>query len=205
MAQSNTPARRTQAERKETTIAAIMDATIAALDEVGYGRTTVQQIATRAGVSAGAIFRHFPSRLDVIVEAAEEVGRRQVAEFLELMSTASVEGTPPIRVILAIFHTIARAPYGTLWDELSVHARTDPELRERLTPTVVRLMDAINGVSAAFPAIADRDPAEAKALRNLTISVFSSEFRFRMTDDDPHLSDATIDLLTKVAHSLGID
>jgi AcrR family transcriptional regulator len=189
VAQSNTPARRTQAERKETTIAAIMDATIAALDEVGYGRTTVQQIATRAGVSAGAIFRHFPSRLDVIVEAAEEVGRRQVAEFLELMSTASVEGTPPIRVILAIFHTIARAPYGTLWDELSVHARTDPELRERLTPTVV----------------ADRDPAEAKALRNLTISVFSSEFRFRMTDDDPHLSDATIDLLTKVAHSLGID
>lgn len=195
--------RRTQAERREATIAAILDATIEALDEVGYGGTTVQQIATRAGVSAGAIFRHFPTRLDVIVEAAEEVGRRQVAEFLALL--ASYDEVPPIRTILQTFQTIARAPYGTVWDEVGLHARTDPELRERIVPTIAGLMEAINTVTEGFPAIADRAPAERKALRNLVLAAYSSEFRFRMADDDPALPEATLDLLEKIAHGLGID
>lgn len=198
--------RRTQAERRETTIAAIVEATIAALDEVGYGRTTVQQIATRAGVSVGAIFRHFPTRLDVIVEAAEEVGRRQVGEFLRLVSERSADGDlPPVRQVLEIFQTIARAPLGTVWDELGLHARTDPELRERIVPTLEGLMEAIDAVIDGFPALADRAPAERKALRNLVLAAYSNQDRFRMADDDPCLPAATVDLLERVAHALGID
>ncbi|MEV6426910.1 helix-turn-helix domain-containing protein [Nocardia sp. NPDC051463] len=40
---------------------------IAAIGEEGYQRATVQEICGRAALSAGAMFRHFDSGLDLIV------------------------------------------------------------------------------------------------------------------------------------------
>ena len=69
------PARRTQLQRREQTIGRIVDATIDALCELGYARTSVTEIGARAGVSQGGIFRHFDTRLDIVVAAAAEVPR----------------------------------------------------------------------------------------------------------------------------------
>ena len=76
-----TPPRRTQQERRETTIKKLLQATIDSLREVGFVRTTVKEICKRAGVSHGALFRFFPSVLDLVLAASEEVGRRHIAEF----------------------------------------------------------------------------------------------------------------------------
>ncbi|HEX7823912.1 MAG TPA: TetR family transcriptional regulator, partial [Mycobacterium sp.] len=48
---------RTQQERRETTVAGILGATIDTIIEVGYARATAALIAKRAHVSDGAIFR----------------------------------------------------------------------------------------------------------------------------------------------------
>ncbi|MFE3276408.1 helix-turn-helix domain-containing protein [Nocardia sp. NPDC059239] len=45
----------------------LLHGTIAAIGEVGYQRTTVQEVCRRAGLSAGATFRQFDTRLDLIV------------------------------------------------------------------------------------------------------------------------------------------
>ncbi|MGW0249584.1 helix-turn-helix domain-containing protein, partial [Nocardia goodfellowii] len=70
-----TTARRTQAERSATTIAKLVDATIEAIEQVGYHSTSLGEISSRAGVSKAAIFRHFDSRMDLVVAAADEVRR----------------------------------------------------------------------------------------------------------------------------------
>ncbi|MGB6181142.1 MAG: helix-turn-helix domain-containing protein, partial [Rhodococcus sp. (in: high G+C Gram-positive bacteria)] len=61
--------RRTQEQRRTDTIARLLDAAITSLAEKGYAATTVNEVVTRAGVSSGALFRHFPTRLDVMVAA----------------------------------------------------------------------------------------------------------------------------------------
>src|SRR5680860_399919 len=73
--------RRTQQERRDATMAKLLDGTIAALAEVGYARTTIKEICDRAGVSQGALFRYFDSRAALMAATAAEVGNRQFAAF----------------------------------------------------------------------------------------------------------------------------
>src|SRR5215813_6778413 len=75
---TSSPARRTQRQRREATIAKLLDATIDALIDVGYTRASIREICLRAGVSDGGLFRHFQSRLDLIVAAADHIAEREL-------------------------------------------------------------------------------------------------------------------------------
>ena len=55
---------------------ALIDATLALVEERGPENTTVRDAAKRAGVSPGAPFRHFPSRKALFTAVAEEAMRR---------------------------------------------------------------------------------------------------------------------------------
>src|SRR5262245_39193440 len=93
------PPRRTQRERREATIAALVDATIESLLDVGYAGTTVKEICTRAGLSHGALFRFFPSVLELVLAAGREVGRRQISSFEKSFARAR-KGPDPIGAAL---------------------------------------------------------------------------------------------------------
>ena len=60
--------RRTQAERRAATIERLVDASIAVLAESGYAGASVKAICDHAGVSQGALFRHFETRLELLVQ-----------------------------------------------------------------------------------------------------------------------------------------
>jgi AcrR family transcriptional regulator len=53
--------------------AAVLEATLATLDETGYGRLTLEQVARRAGTTKPAIYRRWPSRQRLVLAA---LGRR---------------------------------------------------------------------------------------------------------------------------------
>ena len=59
--------RRTQGERSAATVAKLIQATIEAIVEVGYAGASTREICDRAGISQGGLFRHFPTRRDLIV------------------------------------------------------------------------------------------------------------------------------------------
>ena len=69
---------RTQQQRREDTIARLLDASIDTIIEVGYARASAAVITKRAQVSDGALFRHFPTMGDFMAATAHEVGRRQL-------------------------------------------------------------------------------------------------------------------------------
>lgn len=123
--------RRTQAERSRATRERLVEATIEAIAEVGYHRASLGEICTRAEVSRGGLFRHYDSRIDLVVAAAEEVGRRHLAGF-------EAQRGPHVTIEdeLRFARGRVRDATNAVWLELLVAARTDSDLRERLEPAV---------------------------------------------------------------------
>jgi AcrR family transcriptional regulator len=131
--------RRNQAERSAATREALLDATIACLVEEGYAKTTTTRVAERAGVSRGAHLHHFQTRGALVAAAVEHLARRRGDELL-----AAADELPAGRERTAAALDLLWASYanplfqGAL--DLWTHARTDPELRERLV-AVERALD----------------------------------------------------------------
>jgi AcrR family transcriptional regulator len=131
MTGSATRKHRTQAERSERTRELLLDATIECLVELGYARTTVQEICQRAGLSRGAQQHHFTTKAELMTSALEHLFKRLSDEILSGELPAG-----PERVEAGI-DLLWRAYSGTLSTaavELWVAARTDPELRRTLLP-----------------------------------------------------------------------
>lgn len=125
--------RRSQAQRSAATREALLDATIECLVQDGYANTTTSRVAERAGVSRGAHLHHFQTRNALVAAAMERLAERRHAELL-----AAAERLPSGRERLVqgldlVWSGYASPLYQAALD-LWTHARTDPELRERLAP-----------------------------------------------------------------------
>ncbi|MGN6609703.1 MAG: TetR/AcrR family transcriptional regulator [Jatrophihabitans sp.] len=137
------PRPRTQVERREGTRAKLIQATIGAIAEVGYHRASVGEICVRAGVSKGGLFRHFDTRTDLVVAAAEEVGRRHLESFAAIRGPQTTLDDE-----LLFVRDRIRSAVNSVWLELLVAARTEPELRDRLAPAITRFYDGIEAAAS---------------------------------------------------------
>ncbi len=180
------PARRTQAQRRAETIDALINATIEAIAEVGYHRTSLGEVCQRSGISKGGLFRHFASRLDLVMATAEEVCRRHFAAFDSFRA-----GDQPLETIdlLRFARTQSRDPANSVLFELLVAARTEPDLRERLNPLLVCLYGSIEDRAiAAFAGQGIPDDV-VRLFTTSALHMFDGESIFRHTYPRPELEE----------------
>jgi AcrR family transcriptional regulator len=144
--------RRTQTERRATSTAKLIDATIESILEVGYSRTTVREICKRAKLSDGALFRLFPTLLDLILAAVSEVGQRQIAQF-ETRFTEASNGAAPLITALSVLREMCRSKNNVVFYEMIIAARTDPALRRKLTPEMEAYKASIRAAADRLPGI----------------------------------------------------
>ncbi|MDR7085667.1 AcrR family transcriptional regulator [Aeromicrobium panaciterrae] len=190
-----TAPRRTQTQRREATMSAVVDAAVAALGEVGYARTTTNEIARRAGVSQGGLFRHFESRLDVILAAADAVRARQFVDFrtgLESMTTFDVAE------VVRLLRRATRAPINAAWYELLVAARTDAELRQRLEPLAQRYHEEIIELGRALPIAASIPPAELDTIVLGIVHMLDGEALTATVHPHPEQEDIRVEQLVRM-------
>lgn len=132
---TETPRRRTQAERTAATRTVILDAAVDALVEIGYAATTTQEVNRRAGVSRGALLHHFPTRESLVVAAVGHLVERRLTELLSRPRT----GDEGLEILVEAFS-------GPLFDaalELWVAARCDVNLRTAIIPLEQQVSDAL--------------------------------------------------------------
>ncbi|MFE3600214.1 TetR/AcrR family transcriptional regulator [Streptomyces sp. NPDC059142] len=77
MAESKAP---DSSRRSDRSRRAIHDAALALVTEIGYARTTIEGIAARAGVGKQTIYRWWPSKAAVLLEAFLDLGERTARE-----------------------------------------------------------------------------------------------------------------------------
>jgi len=75
--------------RPAETRASLVAAARSLLEEGGYAAASVQAIADRVGVSAGALYRHFASKAELFVEVFRDAARHDLAAIDE----AAADGT----------------------------------------------------------------------------------------------------------------
>lgn len=133
----------TQAERRQRTRHAILEAAARVLVARGEQGFSTSAVAAGSGFSNGALFRHFPTRKDLVVATVEHV-LAQIRHGYQAQVTALAP--EPDQVDPALY---MEAVFDLIWTaasderllavfELYAQARTDAELRQGLEPIVAR-------------------------------------------------------------------
>ncbi|WP_019972788.1 TetR/AcrR family transcriptional regulator [Mycobacterium sp. 141] len=186
---------RTQQQRREETVARLLDAGIDTIIEVGYARASASVIAKRAKVSDGALFRHFPTMSDFMAATAHEVARRQLELGSKLLAQIPAE-QPPLHAVLTILRDIAGSDTNTVWHELMVAARTDEKLRGTLQTVLAEYVESIYQTAKLAPG-AEQIPEDAfAAVLAVVLNTFDGAAIVRRVLPQPELEDARINLLT---------
>ena len=179
------PARRTQAERRASTRAALVRATVECLVELGYARTTTQEVQSRAGVSRGALTHHFTTKADLMLAAVDHL----YGEFSESVRKAAVElpAEPVARIRLGV-ELIWERFHGPLFVaamELWTAARTDPELRAALLPYERRLGQQLRQLTAEVFGWRAGTPSSEAAFLVLATSMRGQAMTYALQPDAP--------------------
>jgi AcrR family transcriptional regulator len=128
------PSRRTQAERSAETTAAVLDATVRCLVDLGFGGTTITSVASRAAVSRGAVLHHYPSKEALILAAVQRIVVQRTDEARALLAVLPADASWSVRLESAIdvMWSIYQGPSMLAWLELALASRADAVLRELL-------------------------------------------------------------------------
>ena len=133
------PERRRNVDRSAATRRQILEATIQCLDKWGYGAVTNIKVADAAGVSRGAMMHHFQTR-QALISATVEFAYASQSEFRAAELAKVPPGLERYRRIMDLSYTTQRMPEGMALNEIRIGSRSDPEIREAVTP----MMSAIS-------------------------------------------------------------
>lgn len=185
---------RTQ-QRREETVARLLQASIDTIIEVGYARASAAVITKRAGVSVGALFRHFETMGDFMAATAYEVLRRQLETFTKQVAEIPAD-RPALPAALTILRDITAGSTNAVLYELMVAARTDEKLKETLQNVLGQYSAKIHDAARALPG-AESFPEETfPVIVALMTNVFDGAAIVRGVLPQPELEEQRIPMLT---------
>lgn len=192
--------RRTQQQRREETIGRLLDATADALYEVGYAHTTVQEICSRAGLSQGALFRHFPTRRAVLAATANRVAEVQVQAFRARFD--GVVATPETMLeALRELRELTRSRNNQVWHELVHAARTDEKLRREIQPALREYRRRSGQAASEFAGSLFASEDDLRATFRICFHYFDGEAAAGAVVTDTEREEQSLQILTDLVLS----
>lgn len=120
------------ANRNEQSRRAILDASISMIGELGYDNISIEAIARQAGVSKQTIYRWWPSKGAVILEAATE----SLGAVVAIADTGDI--VADVRTQLnAILELITTTGFGPAYRCLIAAGQSDPDLLRALFDQII--------------------------------------------------------------------
>jgi AcrR family transcriptional regulator len=113
-----------------------LEATIDGLVATGHARLTTSEICRRAGVSQGALFKHFPSKADLLSAAASHLFALLVSDYQKIFGGVTTTTEDRVAVGCRLLRELFRSPRTLAAFEIYVAARTEDGLAEQLAPIV---------------------------------------------------------------------
>jgi AcrR family transcriptional regulator len=127
--------RKTQQERRQATQSAVLSAALEVLVADGYQKFSANRVATRAGVSRGALERYYPTKNELLVAAtkhAMDIAVARAEQQAKRCERPTVE-----RFLVDSEHFYFRPLYRANL-ELAIAAASDPALWKLHRPIIIR-------------------------------------------------------------------
>ncbi len=146
--------RRTQEQRRRATQSVVLAAALDILIEGGYANFSVSGVATRAGVSRGALERYFPTKNDLLVGATQHAMNAAIDHAERL---AAGGGQRTVEQFLRDSEHFFFGPLYRAMLELAIAAASDRALAKLHRPIVTRARSRLNRIwleslnAAGFP------------------------------------------------------
>lgn len=168
---STRPRRRTQAERRAQTRARLLRAARKVFGARGYHGTTLDEVATKAGLSKGALYHHFDGKESLFLALLDERldERIKALEGVFAPGTSAASGGSGLRDASADALRVAKegGEWRLLFFEFVAHASRDRRLHAELARRRARMRGALTAVIEERAQALDRDlplPAEQLAV-----------------------------------------
>jgi len=157
--------------RSEEAHRAILEATLALLVDVGYSGLTVEGVAQRAGVGKATIYRRWPSKLPLVIEAFRQLPGLEEADTGDLATDLE-------QMLKSYLRTYHQTPLGAVVPSLAGELPHNPELMELFAPVVkARRQPLLRALERAvergeIPADLDLDLAADLIFGPITVRTF---------------------------------
>jgi len=162
--------RRTQAERRAHTRELLLEATVRCLETVGYAHTTTTEVCRLAGVSQGALFKHFPTKAALMSGTAAYLFAGLIADYRRRFSRLP-DGRGRLAAAIDLLWALFETPRMHAAFELYVAARTEPDLARSLKPVADEHHENLHALARDLFPTAGRAP-RFDALVDLIIGAF---------------------------------
>lgn len=192
---------RTQQQRREETVGRLLQACIDTIIEVGYARASAAVITKRAGVSVGALFRHFETMGDFMAATASEVLRRQVEIGPKLLAEIPAD-RPALAAALEIVRDITSGPTNAVLYELLIAARTDEKLRAALQGELGQYAAKLLEAARALPGVEELPEDVFPVLVMLMLNVFDGAALVEGILPQPQVAERRIPVLSALLAGL---
>jgi AcrR family transcriptional regulator len=192
---------RTQQERREQTVGRLIDACIDTIIEVGYAKASAAVITKRAGVSVGALFRHFETMGDFMAATAAEVLRRQLESVTKQLAEIPSDG-PALEAALMILRDLTSGPRNAVLYELLVAARTDEKLKATLQDELGQYAEKIIDAARTMPGIEQFPEDKFPVILGLMTNVFDGAALVQGIVPVPALDEQRIPMLMTLLNAV---
>lgn len=137
----------------------IADAALRAFRRKGFQATSMAEIITESGLSAGAIYGHFPSKSAIVVDVATRIIDARIHD-IERVAELTPMPPPPALPRTLIRGMLASIGSPRIMLQLWGEGMTDPEVGELASGVVQRLRAALQGYVSRWHQTAHGTPAD---------------------------------------------
>jgi TetR/AcrR family transcriptional repressor of bet genes len=126
----------------------LIEATIAALSRFGYGKLTLNHVATIAGLSPGIVNFHFRSKEQLLAATLEYLVEEYEAFWTQSLAAAGESAVAKLEAMIeADFHPdINSLEKVTVWYAFWAEAQANPGYRERISRQEARYFEDIRAL-----------------------------------------------------------
>lgn len=184
--------------RSRATRRRLLRACVASLAERGLAGTPTTEVCRRAGVSQGALFKHFPTKHALLAAAVEDLFASLVSEYRRGLAAVSASEDRVGAAVRLLWAIMTRPSLHAVF-ELMLAGRCDPGLRRALEAVQARHHE--NLLSAArelFPRAA-ADGADLEAMLDVVLSAMQGASLGALVLSDPDAAARRLEFLTALA------
>lgn len=190
-----------QQARSRATRRRLLRACVACLAERGLAGTTTTEVCRRAGVSQGALFKHYPTKHALLAAAVEDLFASLVAEYRRGLAAVSASEDRVHAAVRLLWEIMTRPTLQAVF-ELMVAGRCDTALRRALQAVQARHRENLSAAARElFPQVAG-DGAEFDAMLDVVISAMQGASLGALVLPDSAADAQRLELLTALARSV---